>query len=640
MRSQISKIALLTSASLLLACSPAEVTEDAVDAAAPAAVQSEGSAAAAASENLFAGRLPQDEIIYFVMPDRFENGNPDNDRGGIEGGRLDHGYDPTNTGFYHGGDIAGLTQRLDYIQALGATAIWLTPIFQNRAVQGEGEWVSSAYHGYWITDFTRPDAHLGSPEDFRTFVDAAHERGMKVYMDIITNHTADVIAYRECHDPTSDLYIDPQGPCPYRSRADYPYTTRGDINGDAINAGFLGDDGHRLTEENFANLTDPNWAYTPFIPESVNPDRVPAWLNDMTLYHNRGESFWFGESELYGDFAGLDDLNTEHPRVVEGMIEIYKDWITEYRVDGYRIDTAKHVRPEFWAEFAPAIMEHAHSLGIDHFHMFGEVYEGDPGQLARYTTQARLPAFLDFAFQGTAQSVIAGDAPGMDFQMLFNIDHVYADGTETAAILPTFLGNHDMGRFSMFIRNERPDISDQELLDRLILAHAMMMFSRGVPTIYYGDEQGFISDGNDRGARENMFPSVVDSYNDNDLVGTDATTAEDNFDTDHPLFQAIAGMAAIRQGHDTLRRGEQVLRYADNEHGVFALSRIDHDTGEEIVIAFNAETENFPLNLTTDGSSTRWEALHGDCPSASSAPGSLALDIPALGYVVCRSTPQ
>ena len=118
-------------------------------------------------------RGPQDEIIYFVMPDRFENGDPSNDRGGLEGDRLSHGFDPTDKAFYHGGDLAGLTDRLDYIQALGATAIWLTPIFQNQAVQGAPGQESSAYHGYWITDFLRPDAHLGSREEFRDFVDAA-----------------------------------------------------------------------------------------------------------------------------------------------------------------------------------------------------------------------------------------------------------------------------------------------------------------------------------------------------------------------------------------------------------------------------------------------------------------------------------
>ena len=596
------------------------------------APQLSASADASASD-----RQPRDEIIYFVMPDRFENGDASNDLGGLEGGRLDHGYDPSDPGFYHGGDIAGLTQRLDYIQGLGATAIWLTPIFQNRAVQGEGELASSAYHGYWITDFLRPDAHLGEREEFRAFVEAAHARGLRVYMDIITNHTADVIAYRECHDPASELYIDPDGQCPYRRRADYPFTTLGGVDGEAINNGFLGDDPVHLTSENFANLTRPDFAYTPYIPEGVDGDRNPEWLNDMTLYHNRGESFWFGESELYGDFAGLDDLNTEHPTVVRGMIDIYKSWITDFRIDGYRIDTAKHVRPEFWAEFTPEIMAHARAEGIEHFHVFGEVYESDPGQLARYITQARLPSFLDFAFQGRAQAFVTGVEPGRELRDLFRMDHVYPGGEATAAILPTFLGNHDMGRMSSFIRSANPEISDADLLDRLILAHGLMMFSRGVPTIYYGDEQGFISDGNDRAAREDMFPSVVESYNDNDLVGTNATTAGNNFDMEHPLYQAIARMAEIRQANDVVRRGRLLTRYAGNEESVLVISRIDEVSGDEVLIAYNAEDESRQINVEVDGRNTRWEALWGECGGRSAAVGTYSLNIPARGFVVCRA---
>ena len=620
-----------TSLLALAACAPAPQEE----------TPAEPQAAAAPVQTAQAqtpDRLPQDEIIYFVMPDRFENGDPSNDRGGIEGDRLDHGYDPIDTGFYHGGDIAGLTARLDYIQELGATAIWLTPIFQNRAVQGDGEWVSAGYHGYWITDFLRPDAHMGEREEFRAFVEAAHARGMRVYMDIITNHTADIIALRECHDPDFEGYIAPDGPCPYRRRADYPFTTIGGPDGEPINEGFLGDDPAHLTAENFARLTRPDFAYTPYIPDSVDPERNPPWLNDMTLYHNRGESFWFGESELYGDFAGLDDLNTEHPQVVEGMIEIYKSWITDFRVDGYRIDTAKHVRPEFWAEFTPAIMDHARAEGIEHFHVFGEVYEFDGGQLARYTTEAGLPSTLDFSFQQTVSQVVIDGAPGDNLKRLFQLDHVYAEGPATAAILPTFLGNHDMGRFAGHLRAAHPDMSEEEMLARLRLAHAMMFFSRGVPTIYYGDEQGFVSDGGDRGARENMFPSVVESYNDNDLIGTDATTAEENFDTSHPLFRAIAEMAEIRQGHRVIRRGRPITRFAGNEASVFVMSRVDEATGEEVVIAYNAETEPFDINIEVDGRSRAWESLIGICAPTSPAAGSYAVSVAPLDYVVCRST--
>jgi glycosidase len=581
-------------------------------------------------------RRIEDEIIYFVLPDRFENGDPSNDRGGIDGGRLKDGFDPTDFGFYHGGDLKGLTQRLDYIQGLGMTAIWLTPIFENNPVQGPEGLESSGYHGYWITDFTNVDPHIGTREDFKTFVDAAHARGMKVYMDIITNHTADIIGYRECHDP--EVTGGPTFRCDYRYIGDYPWTRRAS-DGAEINTGFLGDDAVHQTQENFAKLEEATWAYTPFVPEQFEGVKVPEWLNDPIYYHNRGDTDFIDEDSLYGDFAGLDDLNTAHPRVVEGMIDIYKDWITTYNVDGFRIDTAKHVRDEFWQAFAPAILEHADSLGIDHFHMFGEVYvDGQkPQHLARFTTAAGLPTVLDFAFQSSARALIVDGKPGLHMDELYRADAIYKNGAETARQLPTFLGNHDMGRFAGFLRETHPEMSDDELLARVRLANALMFFGRGVPTVYYGDEQGFVSDGGDRLARENMFPSQTDLYNDNDLIGTDATTAESNFDTSHPLYLAIKSFADIRTHEAALRRGEQITRLAHRESSVFAFSRIDYETGTEVVVAINAETSEQKINIAVDGRSGVFSALLGACAVNATAPGSYALTVPALDVVVCKS---
>ena len=193
-------------------------------------------------------RLPQDEVIYFLLPDRFANGDPSNDHGGYPAERLKSGFDPADTDFYHGGDLAGVTQRLDYIQGLGATAVWLAPIFKNKPVQSHGNYTGAAHHGYWITDFTAVDPHFGDEAAMRALVEAAHARGMKVYLDIVANHTADVIQYREC----------PEGRCAYRSRADYPYTRRGGVDGAPINEGFDGRD--------FSRLTRPDYAYTPYVP--------------------------------------------------------------------------------------------------------------------------------------------------------------------------------------------------------------------------------------------------------------------------------------------------------------------------------------------------------------------------------------
>ena len=131
------------------------------------------------------------ESIYFVMTDRFANGDPTNDSAGLTGGRTQTGFDPSDKAYYHGGDLKGLTQHLQYIKDLGFTSIWIAPPVKNQYVQGS----SAAYHGYWGIDFSTIDPHLGTEADFKNFVSQAHLMDMKVIVDIVVNHTADVIKY-------------------------------------------------------------------------------------------------------------------------------------------------------------------------------------------------------------------------------------------------------------------------------------------------------------------------------------------------------------------------------------------------------------------------------------------------------------
>jgi len=583
---------------------------------------------AAAPAADYRARLPQDEVIYFLLPDRFENGDPSNDTGGLSGDRLATGFDPTSKGFYHGGDLKGLTKRLDYIQDLGATAVWLSPIFVNKPVQGPKGQESAAYHGYWITDFTHVDPHLGTDADFKAFVDAAHARGMKVYMDIIANHTADVLFPAECEG---------KGECPYRSIADYPYQRRGGVGGAPINPGFSGEkDGNPA---NFAKLKDPNYAYTMKVAPAERDIKRPAWLNDPIYYHNRGDSTFRGESSIMGDFVGLDDVFTEHPRVIRGMIEIYGAWIDKYHVDGFRIDTAQHVDPVFWQHFAPAMLARARKNGIPNFHIFGEVFTGDldVARLAAHTRVDKLPAVLDFAFERAVADTVARGAPTSELFHMFFGDPAYANGEATARTLPTFLGNHDMGRFSMFVKAGMPQASDDEVLKRVILGHAMLLTLRGVPTIYYGDEQGFVSKGNDQLAREDMFASNVAAYNDTKLLGTTKTTASPSFGTDNPIFKAIADLASIRTSHYALTRGRQVPRAWGDKPGLFAVSRFDPDTGKEVLIAFNTSTAPLTASVLVDDASTAFTALHGACEAKAAAPGSLKVSLAPLDFIICEA---
>lgn len=576
-------------------------------------------------------RAPQDEVIYFVLPDRFANGDATNDRGGpagdLVGDRLKTGFDPADKGFYHGGDIAGLTARLDYIQGLGATTIWLGPIFRNKVVQGPPGQESAGYHGYWITDFTDVDPHLGTRAELKTFVDAAHARGLKVYLDIVANHTADVIQYRDC----------PATGCDYRSKADYPFVRKGGPRGPAINDGFLGDaflgDGRR-TAENFARLTRPDFAYQPYVPKGEATVKAPAWLNDPIWYHNRGNSRFVGESSTYGDFSGLDDLATENPRVVQGFIDIYGQWIDDFGIDGYRIDTARHVNPEFWQAFVPAMLARARARGIPNFHIFGEVAETEPGMLARFTRVDGYPAVLDFAFQGAVADVVNGKTGTDVLAHLFAQDALYEGGAQAALQLPTFLGNHDMGRIGHFVRAAHPEASDAEIARRVVLAHAFLMFTRGAPVLYYGDEQGLVGTGGDKDARQDMFATRVDEYASARLVDG-ASAAGDHFKTDGALYKTISAMARLRAAEPALRGGRQVVRAAGDKPGLFAVSRMT--PAGETLVAFNTGLTPITVQVEVDATSRTWRSAHGSCAAAVTAPGSYRVEIGPLDYMICVS---
>ena len=576
-------------------------------------------------------RLPEDEVIYLVMPDRFANGDAANDRGGLTGDRLATGYDPTSKAFYHGGDLRGLTARLDYIQGLGATAIWLTPVFTNKAVQGGPGDESAGYHGYWGTDFTNIDPHLGTRADYKAFVDAAHARGMKVYFDIVINHTADVVKYRECEFRA----------CAYRSKANFPFTLRGGAGRAAINAGFAGDDAGQQTAANFARLTDQSFAYTPYIPKGDEHVKKPERLNNIAMYHNRGESTFRGESSLYGDFVGLDDVATENPRVVAGMIDLYGKWIDDFGLDGFRIDTARHVNAEFWQAFVPAMQARARARGIPNFHIFGEVMEFQPGELARFTQVDGLPAVNDFALQGALVEAIAKDGPIDAISNLFRGDALYKGEEATARRLVTLTGNHDVLRFARAVMLARPTASGDEVLKRVRLAHAVILLARGVPALYYGDEQGFTGVGpgtgaSDQDSREDMFPTRTDSYIKAPRLAPSQTAQGDHFDVTHPLYRDIADLVRIRLADPARRRGRQVSRSSGDAPGLLAFSRLTDD--RETLAIFNTSMKPIDAQVLVEPGSVNWVSVKGRCDALATATGSYRVHVEPLGYSVCSAS--
>ncbi|MFF9764601.1 alpha-amylase family glycosyl hydrolase, partial [Streptomyces caelestis] len=549
------------------------------------------------------------EQAYFLLPDRFANGSRANDRGGLVGDRTATGFDPTDKGFYQGGDLRGLIKKLDYIKGLGTTAIWMAPIFKNKPVQGGGE--SAGYHGYWITDFTQVDPHFGTNAELAELIDKAHAKGMKVFFDVITNHTADTVTNVE------KKYG-------YRSKGAYPYLdTRGRPFDDSSRMGKVDRD---------------SFPYTPVVNEDEADAKVPAWLNDPTMYHNRGDSTFVGESGLYGDHTGLDDLWTERPEVVEGLEKIYQRWVRDFDVDGFRVDTVRNVDMPFWTQWATAIDAYAAKRGREDFFVFGETLSSDPAVTAPYVTEGRLDATLDFPLQNAIRGYASQDKPASTLSGVLAQDHRYTTDKANAYEQVTFLGNHDMGRIGNFVSQDNPGADDAELLRRDRFAHELMFLSRGNPVIYAGDEQGFTGPGGDKGARQTLFASKVPEYLDDDQIGTERTHASDAYDPAHPLYKAIASLSQLTKRHPALRDGVQEERYADDGPGVYAFSRTDARQRVEYVVAVNNAAKARMVGVPTYSAGMDFRGVYGSSARVrSGADRKVRVEVPPLSAVVLKA---
>jgi glycosidase/predicted alpha/beta superfamily hydrolase len=509
------------------------------------------------------------QVLYFVLTDRFANGSAVNDTGGIPGGPDRSGFDPTRISHYHGGDFIGLTAHLDYLKKLGVTAVWVTPPFKNKPMQSG----TAGYHGYWILDFLHVDSHLGTDADFHEFVKQAHARGLKVILDIIVNHTADVIQYQG----GKTTYIS-KAESPYRDAAGHPFDERA-VAFNGLNS-----------PDAFPPLSlEHSFPYVPFVPPAEANAKNPAWLNNPIYYHNRGNSTFKGENSLLGDFVGLDDVFTEQPAVVRGFIDIYRHWIEDFDVDGFRIDTAKHVNVEFWQAFAPAIREIARKAGHPGFFQFGEVMDESLNTpfLSEFSNTAGLDTTLDFGFMHAAINYVSKQGTAAALGDFLALDDYYTGPAGNVHTTVTFLGNHDLGRFAYFLKRDNPNASPEQLSALVKLGHGLLLLSRGQPVIYYGDEQGMIGrGGNDMQAREDMFASQSPDFKTAPLLGTTRTGADDKFDEQHPFYKFIHELAALRTAHPALSRGATIVR-PTNVPGLLAFSRIDRDERVEYLAVFN-----------------------------------------------------
>jgi glycosidase len=501
--------------------------------------------------------------IYFVMTDRYQNGNTANDRMGLSGSREVTAFDPTSTAYYHGGDFAGLTDGctsgngIQRLKDMGFSAVWITPPFKQRYVQSG----SAAYHGYWITDFTDIDPHLGTKAEFASFVECVHSQGMKVVLDIVMNHTGDV-----------------------------NYYTNGNYNFGAVRTAAVatGD----------VNL------------------RKPAFLNDLSNYHNRGNvGDWNNkEQSQNGDFFGLDDVATEKPAVIEGFAQAYATWVNTYGIDGFRIDTAKHVDDAFFGKWWPRVQELTATVKPDLF-AFGEVYESGTATLTQFVRDRGLPSTLDFAFQNAAVQFASGNNI-TDITNVFAADDWYITSRTNAYNQATFLGNHDMGRFGKLLQWAGDPTGD--LWGDALLGYDLMYLSRGIPNVYYGDEMGLIGSGGDQAARQDLFPTSVTAWRSEERIAADPIGTGSYLSVrNHPIQERISWLNSLRENHPALKTGAQIQRYAANN--VVAFSRIDLANRKEYLVAINnSQSTKSDLRIKTSSPNTVFSQVWGQTQSVTS----------------------
>ena len=515
--------------------------------------------------------LSQD-LIYFVMPDRYKDGDKKNNDNG--------GFNTSLTAFYHGGDLKGLTgtceagdDGLARIKSLGFTAVWLTPVVTQQEAIGAG----SGYHGYWGVDFLNVDPHLGTNADMLEFSKCAKKLGLKVILDVVTNHTGDVIKY-------------------------------------------LGN--------------------SPYIPAESKKLKNPAWLNDLNNYHNVGDvsSCWGnGNCTKLGDFYGLDDLATEKPVVYKGWADVYGQWISKYGISGFRVDTARHVDDKFFKNWSPLIKATATKANIKDFTIFGEVFDYSTFNLMTYVRQNKIETLLDFPFQAKATEYASGYSNAPTLTALFENDDYYTSAQSSASNLVTFLGNHDVGRVGYIIANKRLQPADQ-LLPRTNLANALMYFSRGIPVVYYGDEVGMTgsNSGKDQFARQDMFPTDIELWKNEVRVGGSPIGNGDAFSvtSQSPVANYLIKLAEIRKSNPALANGPMLERYS--KYALYVISKKDVAENREYLVAFNNSDTDEVVEVTTATSGASWTQILGTTVVTTNQ-NKVSFTVPALSTVVLKA---
>ncbi|MDY7227577.1 alpha-amylase family glycosyl hydrolase [Hyalangium rubrum] len=434
-----------------------------------------------------------DEILYFVVVDRFADGDAGNNAS----------VDVSAQGTFHGGDLKGLRQQLDELSSLGVTALWITPVVKNidGFVTGAGfpDW---GYHGYWADDFHALDSRFGSEEDLRALVEACHQRGIRVLLDVVYNHPG------------------------YNSR----YLTKPETKG---------------------------------------------WLRS----EDKGTC---GQDDLTSCVSGLPDFKTEQPEVAKYLLDAQIAWAKRSGVDGFRLDTVKHVDHDFWREHRRRTRE---EVSKDFF-LLGEVWGGDAESLDPWFSGDEMDAGFDFGFQGNAIAFVLGRGRTIAFDRYLKSRAKVRQGYHLAH----FLSSHDVPGALFQLEGD---------VARFRLAAVLQLTSSGIPTIYYGEEVARA--GGDWPANRSDMP-----------WGERGVKPGAGKKRDEALRKTYQKLTAIRRAHPALSRGTHQGLSTDGDLYVFL--RHDAESGDVVMVAINRGEKPATVSLPWPapwGATTAEDLLNG-----------------------------
>lgn len=529
----------------------------------------------------------RDEVIYQVIVDRFADGDVNNDWN-VEPGFL---------GKFQGGDWKGVEDHLGYLQDLGVTTLWISPIVKN--VDSDAD--IDSYHGYWSQDLHKLNAHFGDAASLRSLVNDAHTRGMKVVLDIVCNHMGQLFFYDMNLNGKPDQYVNGSG-------TSSPVTNENEYDPDwnplGVQAYSAAGSAGRAP---IIFLDDPSINRTP----PTAPDGGVDLLATPGAYHGFGRILNYDDpaQRTLGDFpGGLKDLATELPEVRAYLVDAFSSWVEQFDFDGFRIDTVKHVEHGFWQAFTAGVRARLGPEDKHNFFMFGEAFDGNDALVGSYTVPGELDSMFYFPqhYQVFHDVFAMAHAPGSQagtsqiaaLWAARQADYGAAPQSDGIGIAPTealvnFLDNHDVPRFLNDAAGDQPALEN---------ALTLLLTEDGVPCIYYGTEQNF-SGGNDPANREILWNA--------------------GFDETNATFQHIAELTKLRKTYEALRRGALRVVYStphvgtETDAGIFAYERTGGD-------APAPEYALVVLNTNDQKSSSTGDAT---AMAVSAPPGTVLVDV-------------